>query len=188
VTGPRRQQRGRRARRSAAGLAVLLLTSGCAAAVERAAPGCDDVERLALLAQSVPTATYVPCVGDLPAGWRVTDVDARRGGARLTLLSDRSGNRPVEVELSGGCDVVDAVPAPSRGPGARAWTRIESVSPVWSQTTWDVFPGGCVRTRASFPRGPHIPLLEELQSAVTLVPRREVRLRLREELGAELDP
>jgi hypothetical protein len=166
---------------------LLLATSGCALGAETATPTCEDVERVALVAQSVPSAAYVPCLTRLPTGWRAGGFDVERGSSTLTLRSDRGGGRPVEVVLTEGCDVRGASPAPPRAVGVRSYLRVDSVSPEYAGTAYDVFPGGCVRAEFAFPRGPHIPLMEDLGNAVELVPRREVRIALRNELGVELD-
>ena len=45
-----------------------------------------------LMAQSVPTATWVPCISNaLPLGWQFHHLDARNGVARFWLDSDRDG-------------------------------------------------------------------------------------------------
>jgi hypothetical protein len=168
-------------------LPLLLLGTGCGLGAETAAPRCDDVERTAVVAQSVPTASLVPCTTELPPGWRVTDVEVRRGTTRLALLSDRSDDRRVEIVLVERCDVAGASPTPPRVDGARSYLTLTSVSPVYAGTAYDVFPGGCLVSRFAFPRGAHIPLMEELDGAVALVPRRELRLDLRDELGVELE-
>lgn len=169
-------------------LVLLLLTTACGTDVETAAPWCGDVERLGLVAQSVPAASYVPCLQELPVGWRATGFEAGPGASRISLLSDRSGGRMVDVVLEPRCDVGDASSARPRAEGVRSFLRLDDISPVYAGTSYDVFPGGCLRSSFAFPRGPHIPLMEELRSAVDLVPRRELRLQVRDRLGVELDP
>ena len=169
-------------------LALVLTTASCGITAETATPDCSSVERLALVAQSVPGAAYLPCVQALPTGWRTTAFDASDGSTRLSLLSDRSGGRAVDVVLEARCDVTGASPSTPRAEGVRSYLRLRSVSGTYAGTMYDVFPGGCVRYRFAFPRGPHIPLMEELASAVHLVRRGDVRLDLRERLGVELDP
>lgn len=168
--------------------ALLLTLPACGVTAQTATPRCDGAERLAVIAQTVPTATYVPCLRRLPQGWRATAFEAADGTSRLALLSDRSGGQPVEVLLRASCDVSSASPAPPRVEGVRSYVRLTSLSPRYAGTLYDVFPGGCVSYRFSFDRGPHIPLMEELDAAVGLTSRRDLRLRLREELDVELDP
>jgi hypothetical protein len=170
----------------AALLAAVGLT-GCASVVPPV-PGCGSVSRLTVVAQSVPGAAYVPCVVELPTGWQVTRFEPERGGTTFSLLSDRADGRAVDVELVPSCVVAGATPEPPRTAGGRTYLRLRSISPRYAGTLYDVFPGGCVRYRFDFARGAHIGLLEELFTAVELLPRRELRLEVRRQLDQELDP
>lgn len=169
-------------------LLLLLAGTGCGLSSSTATPRCTSTERLVLVAQSVPGASYLPCVRALPQGWRATGFDARTGSTTMTLLSDRSGGRPVEVVLRRRCDLTGATAAVPHAEGLRTYLRLQSISPTYAGSMYDVFPGGCVRYRFAFPRGPHIPLMEQLGAAVGLVRRADLRLDLRRELGVELDP
>jgi hypothetical protein len=167
--------------------AALLLTS-CGMPAETATPHCGSEERMAVVAQTVPTAAYVPCLRPLEEGWSATGFDASAGASRFTLLSDRSGGRPVEVVLTDACDVEGASPERPKAEGVSSFVRVREVSPLYAGERYDVFAGGCMRTSFAFPRGPHIPLMEELGAAVGLVRRSELAVDLRDELGVELDP
>ena len=169
-------------------LVVVLLLAGCGLSAETSAPRCDGVEPLALVAQSVPTASYLVCLQDLPAGWRATRFEAVRGSTRISLLSDRTEGRPVDIVLTSRCDITGASPARPGADGVRSYLRVDTVSPVYAGSAFDVFPGGCIQYAFAFPRGPHIPLMEQLSSTVDLVPRRELRLDVRDQVGVELDP
>ena len=166
---------------------ALLLMAGCSS-VEPRVPGCDEAARLALVAQSVPTSSYVPCLTELPTGWSVTGFDAARGGTSFELLSDRADGRPVEVRLQRRCSADGASPEPPRTAGGRTYLLLDSISPRYAGTLLDVFPGGCVTYRFDFARGPHLVLMEELFATVDLLPRRQLRLELRQNLDLELDP
>ncbi len=167
--------------------ASLLLTS-CGMTAATATPQCGSEERLAVVAQAVPSAAYVPCLRTLEEGWSATAFDASGGRSSFTLLSDRSGDRPVEVVLKAACDVAGASPERPRAEGVRSFVRVRSVSPLYAGQRYDVFSGGCVQVDFAFPRGPHIPLMEQLGAAVGLVRRSELAVDLRDELGVELDP
>src|SRR5215217_4686904 len=53
--------------------------------------GCSNLEPLWLMAQSVPSASLVPCVQLLPVGWSVAEVAVNNGRSVITLDHDRGG-------------------------------------------------------------------------------------------------
>jgi hypothetical protein len=167
-------------------LAVAVFASIGCARVDRALPRCDHDERLALVAQSVPSAAYLPCVETLPPGWSTSEVEIRDGHSRISLRSDRAA-RPVEVDLAAVCDPTGASPLEPREAGVRTQQRLLSITPSYQGTIFDEFPGGCVTYRFDFERGPHLALMEELRQAVRLFPRRELRQALIERLGVDID-
>lgn len=165
---------------------LLLVGSGCSA-LPRSTPGCQSLERLALVAQSVPSATFVPCVGPLPAGWSVASFSVERGRTDFSLRSDLSPGHPVRVRFTSSCDVGAAVPTTSRAPGIQTYIRVDSIDPRYSGALLDLFPGGCVTYQFSFERGAHIPLVQGFENSVELVSRHVLRLELHTKLGLELD-
>lgn len=177
----------RAAARLVAAVCVVGALGACVPAAG-AVPDCEADQRLALVAQSVPGAAYVPCIRDLPQGWSATGFDPARGATSFRLVAERGDARPVRVELRPRCDVAGAVATTPRGEGVRTYLHLRSISPRYAGTLSDVFPGGCTTYRFDFARGDHIPLMEELQSAVGLFSRRELRLGLERDLGVELDP
>lgn len=178
-------------RRPALGRLALLLAVGGLAPACSSAPGdvprCDSERRLALVAQAAPEAAYLPCVDHLEEGWQDSGFEARRGQVSFRLDAGRAGGPPVGVALQEACDVAEAVPTTPGAEGVRTSIRLTSVSPRYAGALVDVFPGGCVTYRFDFPRGAHIPLMEELRATVGLVSRQELRVALRRELSVELD-
>jgi len=171
-------------------VAAIFLT-GCSAIPRNTVPGCGEAQRLAIIAQSVPSASYVPCIAPagLPPGWRATAFDPASGGTNFLLQSDRNPGRPVRVSLTAGCAFARATPEPARAPGVRTYLWYDSISPRFTGTLYDVFPGGCVTYSFDFVQGPdHIALMEQWEAAVGLYPRQQLRLDLRNKLGVELDP
>lgn len=179
-------------RRRLALLAVVTL--GAAAALAGCAsfsdpvPSCTDPLRLAIIAQSMPTASYLPCLGDLPQGWEASGFDPSQAGTSFLLDSDRSPGRPVTVELTATCRTGDASPSPSRAPGVLTYTKLDSVRPRFAGHLYDVFPGGCVTYSFDFATGSQIALTEQFKTAVRLYPRQQLRLVLQRQLGVELSP
>ena len=176
----------RRDRCGAVVVGLALLLPGCGGA-DAAMPACEPSQRLGIMAQSVPGAAYVPCVEALPPGWSFRSFEVDDSGTRFELVSDRA-DRAVEVELAARCDVGSATPVAPRDEGVRTYQRSISLSPRYAGRLYDVFADGCVTYTFDFARGPHIALLDELQTAVRLYPRRLLRQQLEQDLGITLDP
>ena len=164
-----------------------LALSGCTT-VTGAVPECEPGHRLALVAQSVRSASYVPCIRESEERWGTRAFRARRRGTSFSLIPGRPGGRPVEVTFDERCDVTGAVATTPRAEGVRTSIRLNAVSPRYSGTMNDVFAGGCVTYRFDFARGPHIALMERLGATVGLFSRRELAVELRDQLGVDLDP
>jgi tRNA A-37 threonylcarbamoyl transferase component Bud32 len=108
---------------------------------------CTDLEPLWLLAQSVPSASLVPCLGSLPDGWELAKVTVNDGRSVITLY-DHLSLSVVVMQLSADCDVPGASLASSVQPLAR---RYLDQTPQFSAIRFEVFPGGCVTTRLTGP-------------------------------------
>ena len=121
-----------------------------------------------MMAQSVPTATQVPCIAALPAGWTAADVQVRSGGSTFFLDSDRAGDRAVEVRLrpAADCDVSEAVEVPSDELGMRRFERPDALPPGLAGTRFYVFDGGCVTYRFSFEGTANASLMFEAEQAL----------------------
>ncbi len=172
---------------AAVALAASALLTG-RAAVSMAVPGCGDPLRIAIIAQSLPSASYLPCVRAMPQGWSTSGFDPSQRGTSFLLNSDRSPRGPVVVRLTRACAPGDASPSPPRAPGVVTYTRLTSIAPRFAGSIYDVFPGGCVRYAFDFALGSQIALMEQFERAVGLYPREQLRLVLKHELGVELGP
>lgn len=173
--------------RAIALLAVFVTVAGGCADAGTAMPRCRSGQRLGIVAQSVPSASYLPCIEVLPAGWRTDDFEVDEDGARFELRSDRA-DRAVTVELSPACRRGGSTPIAPRAEGVRSYVRVDSISPRYTGRFFDVFAGGCVTADFSLERGPHIALVDELRQIVGLYPRRQLSNELADELGITLDP
>jgi tRNA A-37 threonylcarbamoyl transferase component Bud32/membrane-associated phospholipid phosphatase len=120
------------------------------------APECErgNGEQLVLEAQSVPSASLVPCIEALPEGWSFHTLLVRDGSSRLTMLSDRTGTRSVEVTLTRRCDVSEATSTPSDHDGARRYDTADIRAERYSEIRYYVFPGGCASHHFRLPTGP----------------------------------
>jgi hypothetical protein len=151
-------------------------------------PGCGDPLRLAVVAQSVPSASYLPCLRDLQPGWTTSGFAPSQDGTSFLLNSDRSPGQPVTIQLTTGCRISGASPSPARAPGVLTYTRLHSIRPRFAGRMYDVFPGGCVTYTFDFSHGSQIALMEQFEQAIGLYPRQQLRLVLKRELGVELNP
>ena len=76
-------------RYATAGLVILTLLTSCAIESESIRLGrlplCDHTNtgRLILIAQSVPSARVIPCIEELPEGWKLEHADVGSGSSRL---------------------------------------------------------------------------------------------------------
>jgi tRNA A-37 threonylcarbamoyl transferase component Bud32/membrane-associated phospholipid phosphatase len=108
---------------------------------------CTDLEPLWLEAQSVPSASMVPCVQFLPVGWTLARVTVNDGQSVLTLSHDRAGYAALVVRLTAACTPSGAVEGPSPIAGVRHYQRTESRTGEFAVTWYDQFPGGCVTSQ-----------------------------------------
>jgi hypothetical protein len=153
-----------------------------------------DDSALVLQAQSVPSATQLPCIAELPIGWRFGGSLVRDTGTTLWLDHDRAGFHAVEVVLASECDVAEAVevpPAPDEI-GMRAYQAPESLDPFVGTRTL-VFDGGCIEYRYRFSQGSEPALVIEADRALSTVPRSDIVAGVRRDLdltlcGAEAPP
>jgi hypothetical protein len=126
---------------------------------------CDQLEPLWLEAQSVPSASMVPCVRSLPEGWTFGAANARSGWTRFTLDHDRAGRPALVVRLTATCETAGATPTPSQRPGTRSYQRTEPGGVVPS-TSYTVFPGGCVTSQLRATGDGEQTLADEAASAI----------------------
>jgi tRNA A-37 threonylcarbamoyl transferase component Bud32/membrane-associated phospholipid phosphatase len=105
---------------------------------------CAELEPLWLEAQSVPSASLVPCVRIRLPGWKVADVAVNNGRTVIALDHDRAGAEAVVVRLAGGCDTTGTVETPAQAPGVHHYERVERLAGAFSARWYDRFPGGCL--------------------------------------------
>jgi hypothetical protein len=170
------------------GLALVSVLSSCSVGDERW-PICSEIQAsiLALEAQSVPSATQLPCIAELPIGWRFSGSLVRDDRATLWFDHDRAGIRAVEVILAPECDVSAAVqvpPAPDEV-GMRAFQAPESLDPFIG-TRYLLFEGGCIEYRYRFAPGTSPALVIEADRALSSVPRAAIVAEVRGDLDLTL--
>jgi hypothetical protein len=185
----------RRARPAAlAALALALAGAGCSnggsVTLVDATPECHPGRRLAILAQAVPTAAYVPCIADEDSPWRFTSLTVEEGRARLSLVYIDPSGRSARVQLTRTCDTGGATPqAPvANEPDVEHFRRLPTLSPRLAGVDYAEFDGGCVTTEFDLPRDADASeRLFDLDTTVALYPRTQLSAELDRQYHLELD-
>jgi tRNA A-37 threonylcarbamoyl transferase component Bud32 len=169
---------------------------GGAAAVTDGNGSCTQIEELWLEAQSVPSASRIPCVQGFPAG--VAGALAVRDGESALELSQASldinintGGEPqaaaeagsVTIRLTASCATQGTGNGQTVAPGVR---RFRTQGPGGTPQVVDVFPGGCLIYQPEPAIGSSAPLLDQAQRAVAFRTRDELRDALRRRSGGRL--
>jgi hypothetical protein len=155
-----------------------------------ATPECHPGRRLAVLAQAVPTAAFVPCIADEESPWQFTSLTVREGRARLSLVYIDPSGRTARVQLTERCDTSGASEQPPEaGEGdVEHFRRASTLSPRLAGTDYAVFDGGCVTTEFDLPRDADASeRLLDLDTTVGLYPRSRLSAELHREFHLELD-
>ena len=182
------------ARRSVACVVALLLgaglLSGCTVSPGRASEVDCPVEEsdlLLLAAQAVPSATLLPCVQALPAGWWYGGSEVRSGIARFWLESDRAGMHAVEVSLTRSCRTIGALDVTTSTQEIRVQelVRVYDLHPFTADRHF-LFTGGCVTYRYRFGDEASPTLALEADQAVTFGLRAALVERVQDEFGLTL--
>jgi hypothetical protein len=178
-------------RRAVAVVALLgvALLPACATS-QSALPACNhpDDGIFVLAAQAVPSATRLPCINGLPAGWMFGGSLIESGLARFWLDSDVAGIHSVEVDLTARCDTSGAVevPASADEAGTQVFQAPSSLPPHFAGTRYIVFPGGCLSSTYRFAAEAPATLALEADAAVSLLPRQDIVSRVADELDESL--
>ncbi|MFL6128152.1 MAG: hypothetical protein ACJ73E_03700 [Mycobacteriales bacterium] len=174
-------------RRLAAVLALALATTGCikadvgsATGVPRCAPVPGELPGgMVLMAQSVPSAQWLPCVREVPVGWTFVAFDARDGQTSLRLGSDREGTAALTVLVRPSCDLTGAAEVPSEWPELRRYERVTRVSSGYGGERHYTFAGGCVTYRFDLRGNTRAEAVAVITDALGFVSRSNVAKQLR---------
>ncbi len=123
---------------------VLTVVSACTAQEREEwrngpTPTCDTTSRgrLLLMAQSVPDAALIPCIGDLPRGWEFSRAHTQGSGSVLVFTND-THDLGADVVLAPTCDVSGARQTDSPRPGLPLYVSSDG------KTLSFPFDGGCI--------------------------------------------
>ena len=162
--------------RSVAWALGLLSLASCGPPPPHAIPTCPpniSGDPLILMAQAVPSAAYVPCIQEFPAGWNFGGMNIESGRAEFWLYSDRAGERAVTVLLTEGCDVSGAVQVPTEADeaGLARYEEPRALPPRFVGDRYYVFPGGCITYRFAFARDASFVEAVEATEALSFIAR-----------------
>lgn len=124
-----------------------------------------------LMAQSVPTASWVPCLRRaLPPGWDFGGLKARDGIAQFSLTSGNDQEQVIQVRLQPSCDTRGSTEIHSDRDGMQRFERVTQTTPGFVGRRYYVFEGGCITfgfTLGPDNRGEPLALAGQVVGAVT---------------------
>ena len=139
-------------------------------------PSCGINNVMILMAQSVPSATSVPCVASLPAGWSVGGARISRGEGQFWLNSDQAGKHALDVTLrpENECNISGATEVASDEPGLRRYELPSQLPPNLRAVRMYVTNGECVTYRFQFSGDSNASAIVVLDAGVGFQPRPEL--------------
>lgn len=153
-----------------------------------AQPSCGTGKVMILMAQAVPTATAIPCVAALPAGWSVGGVRVKRGIGRFWLDSDKAGGHALEVTVRAQdeCALNGATEVTSDEPGMRRFELPGQLPPGLKTVRTYLADGECVTYRFAFTGDANASAIIVLDAALTFEPRVNVVSEVERRSGLSL--
>jgi tRNA A-37 threonylcarbamoyl transferase component Bud32/membrane-associated phospholipid phosphatase len=106
-----------------------------------------DEDVLPLMAQSVPSASLLPCIEVETPGWDFHLLDVKNGASRLFMKAERPDPRSnlAEVTLTRSCDVSGLRQDATDELGTDLYVRIHALTNTrYAATRYYLFNGGCV--------------------------------------------
>lgn len=145
---------------------------------------------LVLVAQSVQTASRVPCLRALPAGWGFHSFDARRGQSRIALDLGRAYDNALVVTLTADCDVRGAARTNTDRADTRRYEAIRSSATDYTGRRFYLFTGGCLTFRFDVRGSEAAVAAQAAARSIGVIPRAELRsyVRLYSRGRFDLDP
>lgn len=152
-------------------------------------PGCQVTDHMVLIAQSVPTATLVPCLRALPVGWSFAGMDVSDDRTKMFFDSDRAGFRAVSVTFTARCNTSGTTQVLLNDePGTTRHERVVLRRDRYVGTRYYTYDGGCVRYHFDLAGPGRTALAEEIATALTFIPRTRISEGFEKRVGFSLDP
>jgi hypothetical protein len=178
-----------------AGLAGGCINSGELAEDVGRQPSCTSkpgsVRRgVLIMAQSVPSAQWLPCIRTVPPGWSFDEIRPRDGEVSMVFSSDRDGVHALTVLLRPSCDVTGATEVPSEHPEMRRFERVTRVSQGFGGERQYTFVGGCVTYRFDLRGNTRAEPVAAVSESLAFLSRQQLDDMVRQVSGGrlELDP
>jgi hypothetical protein len=125
-----------------------------------------------LVAQTVPTASLVPCASAFGARWSVDGEDYTSDGTSISMTGHDAAEVTWKVTLRSSCDTAGLTQEPDEEHGAAVWRSDVQTDSTFTRTEAFTFDGGCVTSTVSFPvRFDRALVLGDVDAALQLVPR-----------------
>jgi hypothetical protein len=102
---------------------------------------------LVLIAQSVPSASAVPCLTGEAGRWTMAEFTVRDGSSVIGFAYQYGGPDRVTVEMRARCDLHDAKEVSSRHEGARRYNRDLVRNGRYANEIYYVYEGACTSVR-----------------------------------------
>ena len=150
-----------------------VVATGCSVEDNLVAPTCAGDRAVLIAAQSVPTASQVPCFDTLPAGWEFENVSITQDGTHIVLDSDRAGPGAARLHYVADCDLSGTVSTPSDDRNIKLFEDIEMLDPSFKARRFHVFDGGCGWWQFDFDPGVSAALRVELDNTLQWWGRQE---------------
>jgi hypothetical protein len=140
-----------------------------------------------LMAQSVRSASWIPCINTLPVGYSYERLDATNRGTHIWLNSGGQGSHAVGLALSRACDLRGAHETPSDRKAMRRYERITDAGSGYRGKWFYVFRGGCVTYQFDLHGAAGAASAASLSAAIGFVSRATIARLLHDYSDGRLD-
>ena len=127
-----------------------------------------------IMAQSVPSAQWLPCIRTVPAGWSFEEIRPRDGMHALTVL------------LRPSCDITGATEVPSEHPEMHRYERVTRVSSGYGGERQYTFIGGCVTYRFDLHGSTRAEPIAAVSESLAFLSRQKLDEMVRQASGGRL--
>jgi hypothetical protein len=139
-----------------------------------------------IMAQSVPSAQWLPCLRTVPAGWSFDEIRPRDGQVSMLFNSDRDGHHALTVLLRPSCELTGATEVPSEHPEMRRYERVTRVSSGYGGERHYTFSGGCVTYRFDLRGGTRAEPVAAVSESLAFLSRQKLDDMVRQVSGGRL--